>query len=268
MSKSDNEMVSIVALAIICIIRRGIRHEHSRRTRTLHFNSTGAWLHFGKGKPRDGSNAAPPFTRFVPEAIEDIVPFPLGAVEKYCYAPWPEFMLLGRVPTCASLSSARSFSGKPMSLNGFSSALWAKTAFVRPDAALAEVPFTSHSLRRLGPTIAGAAFLLLNARLPFGNWKADGLSKAEREAARKTQMSFLYADVDTNRAIEVAVKTAGWCLIDRLPILSGGAGVSRLSWSDLAEPLRRAMAEWRGLKLDVQKWSPTPSPPSHPARAF
>ena len=77
-------------------------------------------------------------------------------------------------------------------------------------------------------------------------------------------MPFVYADVDVNRAVEVAVKTAGWCLFDRLPILSGGAGVSRLSWSDLAEPLRRAMAEWRGLKLDVQKWSPTPSPPLSP----
>ena len=204
----------------------------------------------------------------MPEVIEKTGPFPAGAVQKFCrtldwmFDPRPEFMLPGLVPTCASLSSARSFSDKPMSLNAFNSALWTQTAFAEPSATPRVAPFTSYSLRRLGPTIAASAFLLPHEVLPFGNWKADGLSDVEKEAARKAQMPLLYADTDTKATIEVAVKTAVWCLIDRLPTMCRDGDLSRCSWSQLSDPLRRAMAEWRGLTPDVQKWAPEPAAPS------
>ena len=117
--------------------------------------------------------------------------------------------------------------------------------------------FTSYSLRRLGPTLADSSFLLLHERLPLGCWKADGLPKAEREAARSAKMPLLYADSSTKEQVESLVKEAVWGMIDRLYIMSAGFDSDTLTWAALAPRMRYTMNRWRNATEEVKQMGRT-----------
>ena len=133
-----------------------------------------------------------------------------------------------------------------MTLGAFNSQLFAVVAFSSDSnpsgSELAKA--TSYSLRRLGPTLAEACQLLWHERLPFGNWSAYGLAKAERELARKAAMPLLYADSSVKGQTESAIKTAVWGLIDTLGIFSQ-SWAKETSWTELSGRLARAMKEVR-----------------------
>ena len=270
MARSSNMVVAFVGLASIVIVRGGIRFEHSRRSRLLEVDASGAWFQCDKGKSREGGRPAPPFKFFVPEVSIKSGPFPHGCVGRYCsllkklFSENPPFILPGFAPACASLASATGFSPKPMSLHVFNTALWQTSAFKTGKDDNLRPPFTSYSLRRLGPTIADTALLMLHERLPFGNWKGEGLSKADREAARKARMPLLYADSSSKMEVEVAVKTAVWSQVDRLNILAANQDVDSVTWPSLAPRMRHAINRWRLDTGDLKKWEfelPTASPP-------
>ena len=135
---------------------------------------------------------------------------------------------------------------KPMSLHVFNTALWRPAAFKSSPGNELRPLFTSCSLRRLGPTTtANTALLLLHERIPFGNWKGEGLSKADREAARKAKMPLLYADSSSKMEVEVAVKAAVWNQVGRPNILATNMAPDDVTWPALAPRIRHAMTRWR-----------------------
>ena len=99
---------------------------------------------------------------------------------------------------------------------------------------------TTRSLRRLGPSVATSAQLLLHEKLPLGDWQGDNLEAEDRKAAKGARMTTLYSDNDSKQEATVAVKTAVWGLIDRI---SGLATADE--WSLLAPGLRKGMAAAR-----------------------
>ena len=146
------------------------------------------------------------------------------------------------------------FSPKPMSLHVFNTALWRSAAFKATQDDELRAPFTSYSLRRLGPTIADTALLMLHERLPFGNWKGEGLSRADREDARKAKVPLLYADDSSKQEVEVAVKTAVWSQVDRMNILTTNMAPDSVTWPALAPRIRHAINRWRLETGDLKKW--------------
>ena len=96
--------------------------------------------------------------------------------------------------------------------------------------------------------------LLLHERLPFENWKGEGLSKADRESARRARMPLLYADSSSKREVEIAVKSAVWSQVDRLNILAANLPADGVTWPALAKRLRHAMNRWRMDTGGLKKW--------------
>ena len=81
-ASAPNKIASFFGLAVIVILRAGIRFEHSRRSTLQSYDAAGAWFLCAAGKTRKGGQKADPFRFFVPEVIAGTGPFPTGCVNR------------------------------------------------------------------------------------------------------------------------------------------------------------------------------------------
>ena len=251
-ASSPNKIASFFGLAVIVILRAGIRYEHSRRSTLQSFDAAGAWFLCAAGKSRKGGQKAEPFRFFVPEVIAGTGPFPTGCIARFCrrlrkaFGDKANFILPAIAPASASISSATKLRWEPMSIGAFNSNMWAISVFglslTKQDGT--ETKRTSYSLRRLGPTLAQVCKLFLHERIPLGNWTGACLAKEERAAARAAKMPLLYADGASKEEAEMAVKTAVWRLVDGMRGFVPSATWAS-PWSAYSPTFEECMMEWR-----------------------
>ena len=139
-------------------------------------------------RPRQNQKAGAPSLRlplFVPEVVSDIGTVIAGCVFRFVASGTNVFPDSrpssgpSRVPPCALVASATGFRAQPMALGSFNSSLRLLPPMAAGHREATQFHLTSYGLRRLAPTLASSAGLLLHQRLPFGNWEGGCLSSTE-----------------------------------------------------------------------------------------
>ena len=248
---SENKVAALVAAGIVIITRGGVRYAHAQRSKLIECTPQGALFECSEGKSRHEGKPAPPFQWWVPEVTSDTGPFPKGCVAQFCSVMRKlglksdiDFILPKLDPPGKGVLGASKVVREPMSLAAFNRTLFQITGLRDKDMIQNSRPtLTSYSLRRLAPTLANTCGLLLHERLPFGNWRGEGLDKVEADAARKAALPLLYADGASKLDMQKAVKTAVWQIVDRLVSKELEAGKSQ--WTDLASSFRTQLAMHR-----------------------